>query len=178
MATQELRTEPVFDALKQPLALVEDEARRRQIETYIEAARTPVERAVFDLMSSLVSAIDERLGEQYRVRLAYRPGGLELDIEEKASNGEDGARWSTQEGDVEKITIRIPAELKDLATEAAAKAGTSANTWFIKALARSLRNSEAQDAGRSRSSWENERHGRGSRMSGWVGGGDDDGPND
>jgi len=76
MATRELRTEPVFDALKQPLALIEGDARRRQIETYIEAARVPLERAVFDLMSTMAQAIDERRGEQYRVRQSYRPGGL------------------------------------------------------------------------------------------------------
>ena len=50
------------------------------------------------------------------------------------------------EGDVEKITIRIPAELKDLAQQAASKAGTSANTWFIKALARAVRNIDVQTA--------------------------------
>ena len=69
MAT-ELRTDPLFDALKQPLALVESDERRQAVETYIEAARTPLERAVFDLMSQLVAAVDEKVGEQYRVRLS------------------------------------------------------------------------------------------------------------
>jgi hypothetical protein len=149
----ELNTEPVFDALKQPLALIESDERRRSIETYVEAARTPLERAVFDLMSQLAQAVDEKTG-----------------------NGEE-AQYSSLEGDVEKITIRIPAELKDLAQQAASKAGTSANTWFVKALARAVRNIEVQTAppppprfGRE------ERHGpsRGSRLSGWIGGDDDE----
>jgi hypothetical protein len=77
------------------------------------------------------------------------------------------------EGDVEKITIRIPAELKDLAQQAASKAGTSANTWFVKALARAVRNIEVQTEP-SRGSWREEhRRGRGSRLSGWVGGDDE-----
>jgi hypothetical protein len=106
----ELRTEPVFDALKQPLALVESDERRRQIEAYLEAARVPLERAVNDLMSQLIEAVEAKTADHYRMRLAYRPGGLGLEIEEKVQDG-DEARWSTLEGDVEKITIRIPAEI-------------------------------------------------------------------
>ena len=180
MAT-ELRTEPLFDALKQPLALVESDDRRKAVETYIETARTPLERAVFDLMSQLVATVDEKVGEHYRVRLSYQPGGLALEVDEKVSaNGEDAQQWSTTEGDVEKITIRIPAELKDLAQQAAGRAGTSANTWFVKALARAVRNIDVQAAppppSRPPSDWEDRgrRHGtRGSRLSGWVGGDDE-----
>jgi len=169
----ELRTDPVFDAIKQPLALVESDERRRAIETYIEAARLPLERAMFDLMSQMAQAIDEQTGEQYRIRLSYQTGGvLSLEIDEKNGNGDD-ARWSATEGaDVEKITIRIPAELKDLATEAASQAGTSANTWFIKALARALRNTETRQ---EPPAWRDERrsHGRGNRIQGWIGGQDE-----
>jgi hypothetical protein len=166
----DLRTDPIFEALRQPLSLIESEERREQVERYVEAARVPVERAVHDLMSQLVQSIDERIGEHYRIRLAYRPGGLGLEIEEKVQDG-DESRWTALEGDVEKITIRIPAELKDLATQAAARAGTSANSWFIKALARAIRSVDAQQ--QSPPSWRHERHGRGSRFSGWVGGDDD-----
>ncbi len=176
MAT-EIRTEPVFDALKQPLALVESDERRRTIETYIEAARLPLERAVFDLMSQVAQAVDERVGNHYRVRLSYRPGGLAVEVDEKTGNGEE-AQYSALEGDVEKITIRIPAELKDLAQQAASKAGTSANTWFVKALARAVRNIEVQTGPRPPQppSWREGRRGpgRGSRLSGWVGGEDDE----
>jgi hypothetical protein len=171
----ELRIEPLFDALKQPLALIESDDRRRQIEAYLEAARPQVERAVYDITSQLVESIAEQVGDHYRVRLAYRAGGLALEVEEKVGDGEE-ARWAAMEGDVEKITIRIPAELKDLATQAAASAGTSANTWFIKALARALRNMDAPERGGHGGPpgrWREERTGRGSRLSGWVGGEDD-----
>jgi hypothetical protein len=164
----ELRTEPIFDALKQPLALVESDDRRRQLEAYLETARVPLERAVFDLMSQLAQAVQEKTGDHYRIRLSYQPGGLSLEIEERVQDGET-ERWSALEGDVEKITIRIPAELKDLAQQAAARAGTSANSWFVKALGRALRNAEAQ---REPPPWREERHGRGGRMTGWVGGDD------
>jgi hypothetical protein len=128
----------------------------------------PLERAVYDLMSQLVEQIDEKTADRYRIRLAYRPGGLGLEIEEKVQDGES-EQWSALEGDVEKITIRIPAELKDLATQAAQRAGTSANSWFIKALARALRNVDAQQS----APYREERHERsGSRMTGWIGGDD------
>jgi hypothetical protein len=170
----ELRTEPLFDALKQPLGLVENEERRRQIEAYVETARVPLERAANDLISQMAQAIDEQVHDHYRVRLSYRPGGLALEVEEKVGDG-DEARWNSLEGDVEKITIRIPAELKDLATQAAQHAGTSANSWFVKALARAIRSSES--APPPSSSWgreEQRRHGRsGSRFTGWVGGDDE-----
>jgi hypothetical protein len=167
----ELNIDPVFDALKRPLALIDNEERRAQAEAYVDAARPQLERAVFDLMSQLVQSIDERVAEQFRIRLAYRPGGLALEIEEKVQDG-DEERWSTLEGDVEKITIRIPAELKDLVTQAAARAGTSANSWFVKALARAIRNAEAQQR-TPPPSWGEERHrSSGSRFTGWVGGDD------
>ncbi len=171
----ELRTEPVFDALKQPLGLIESDERRRGIETYIEAARTPLERAVFDLMSQMASSIEEQVGAHYRIRLGYQPGGLSLEVEEKAGGaGEDAQQWSAAEGDVEKITIRIPAELKDLAQQAASKAGTSANTWFVKALARAVRNIDVQTAPPPPPRHDHGRGpGRGSRLSGWVGGEDE-----
>jgi len=167
----EIRTEPVFDALKQPLALVESDERRRAIETYIEAARVPLERAVHDLVSQLVENVGEQVAGHYRLRLGYRPGGLAVEVDEKTGNGEE-AQWSTLEGDVEKITIRIPAELKDLAQQAASSAGTSANTWFVKALARAVRNIDVKTAPPRRSSEERHR-GPGSRLSGWVGGEDE-----
>jgi hypothetical protein len=168
---EELRLEPIFDALKQPLALVENDERRRAIESYIETARLPVERAVYDLVSQVVHSVDERVGERFRVRLAYRPQGLALEVDEKAANGNgEEASWASLEGDVEKITIRIPAELKDLATQAAQRAGTSANTWFIKALARALRNMDAtQQAPPADPPRRPHEHGR-SRFTGWVGG--------
>ena len=172
MAT-ELRTEPVFDALKQPLALIESDERRRAIETYVEAARTPLERAVYDLMSQMASAIDERVSSHYRVRLGYQPGGLQIEVDEKAGGNGEEAQWSALEGDVEKITIRIPAELKDLAQQAASNAGTSANSWFVKALARAVRNIDVKTAPPASGLREERRHGRGSRITGWVGGEDE-----
>jgi hypothetical protein len=162
-------TDAVFEALKNPLALVEDEERRRAFERYVEAARFPLERAVFDLLSALVQAVDADVREHYRVRLAYHPGALELETERVASpsgTGQaapsaeqatprpqaTGTEWTIGDGETEKVTIRLPAELKDLATYAASSAGLSANSWFVRALSRSLggfADSEPRGAGSS-----------------------------
>ena len=98
---------------------------------------------------------------------------LTVDIDERAGGDGDEAQWSALEGDVEKITIRIPAELKDLAQQAASRAGTSANTWFIKALARAVKNIDVPAA--PGEAWRDERRPprRGQRLSGWIGGDDE-----
>jgi hypothetical protein len=140
----EFKTESVFDALRSPLGLVEDPERRQAFERYVEAARYPLERAVFDLLSQLVTAADEKVSDRYHLRLSYLPGALMLDVEPVQAAADDAPAddlpdWSVADGETEKITIRIPAELKDLATQAAAAAGVSANSWFVRAMARSLR---------------------------------------
>jgi hypothetical protein len=141
--TMEFKTDAVFEALKSPLNLVEDQEKRQAFERYVEAARYPLERAVFDLLSALVSAVDGQVQERYRLRLSYQPGALLLDVEpvpQPEGATTEMPEWtSASDGETEKITIRIPAELKDLATQAASSAGLSANSWFVRALARSLR---------------------------------------
>jgi len=171
----EFTTDSIFQALKSLLSVVDNDERRRQIEAYIEAARSPLERAVFDLLSNFADAVNGQIGTHYKINLSYRAGLLDVDVRatERGGAGEDIV-WSLGEGDVEKITLRIPAELKELATEAAAKASLSANSWFLRVLARALRSAdmpEPPDGGppgygrRGRHG----RHGPGERLSGWVG---------
>ena len=169
----EFRTDEIFQTLKGLLRVIDNDEKRKQIESYIDAAQAPVERAVFDLLSMFAEAVDGQVSGHYRVNLSYRPGVLDLEIrptepgEERA--GED---WSSMpEGDVEKITLRIPAELKELATEAAARAGLSVNAWYVRMLARALRSTDMPEAPRDegRRHGRHERRGTGQRLSGWVG---------
>jgi hypothetical protein len=145
----EFRTDAVFEALRGPLALVDDPERRAALDRYVEAARPGLERSVFDLIAAVVAAIDEQVSPDYRARLAYRPGALTLDVERRP--GSDApesppepersgfAEWTFGEGEPEKVTIRVPGDIKDLAMKAAAAAGMSANSWFVRTLADSLR---------------------------------------
>ncbi len=171
----EIRTDAVFDALRQPLALIDDEARREAIQRYVDAARIALERAVFDLLSAVVDDINAAIKDRYEVRLSYRSGGLALDVRPvTAAHEERGDTvWTPGEGEVEKVTIRIPAELKDLVVQASARAGTSLNSWFVRTLAQALRDIEQRGErtppGPSRPPQEGPGRG-GSRLSGWVGG--------
>lgn len=190
----EFRTDAVFEAVRAPLALIEDEAKRHSIERYVDAARFPLERSIFDLLSGLVTAVDEQVQDRYRVRLTYTPGALRLEVQPVTAPEPEPqtAEWSFGDGDTEKVTIRIPAELKDLATRAAGEAGLSANSWFVRSLARSLKmageemerrsgppaRSREDGRGRGRphgfSPWggpppPESRSGTGKSMKGWIG---------
>ena len=69
----EFTTESIFQALKSPLAVVDSPERRTQLEDYVEAARLPLERSVFDLLSNFAEAVDAEVSSHYQVTLSYRP---------------------------------------------------------------------------------------------------------
>jgi hypothetical protein len=167
----EFRTDAIFEALKGPLGLIDNPERRKQIENYIETARVSLERSVFDLLSKFADTVNGEVAAHYEIALGYRPGVLNLDVRRREPSEPVSEAWSTADGEVEKITIRIPAELKELATDSAIKAGLSANSWFVRVLARALRNAEEPappEEPRHRGGG-HERHGSGQRLSGWVG---------
>jgi len=168
----EFRTDAIFDALKTMLGVIDNEERRRQVEAYVDAARLSVERSVFDLLSNFAETVNGQVSAHYEVKLSYRPGVLDLDVRPTEPGARADESWSMAEGDVEKITLRIPAELKDLATDAAARAGLSVNSWFVRVLARAVRGSDAPpepppEGRRHRRSYDQGHTGQ--RLSGWVG---------
>ncbi len=168
----EFNTDSIFEALKSPLGVIDDEKRRRQIESYIDAARLPLERAVFDLLSQFGEAVNEEVSAHYTVAFTYRSGALKLSVQPADSEEGEDAAWSMADGEVEKVTLRIPAELKDLASEAAAQASISANSWFVKTLSRHLQKERKREEGQRQG--RRQRRQRGEKLSGWVGGEDDD----
>jgi len=170
----EFTIDQVFEALKGPLAVIDNPERRKQIEDYIDATRVQLERSVFDLLSQFADAVNSEAGEHYEAVLSYRPGVLDLQVRRKEGGAAaDEPVLSFSESDVEKITLRIPAELKDMAVEAATKAGLSSNSWFVRMLARSVRQNEEFDAppeGRRGRRERHDRHGEtGGKITGWVG---------
>ena len=169
----ELKIDSIIDALKSPLGVIDNPERRGQIEDYIEAARLPLERAVFDLLSQLAESVNDEVSAHYRVTLSYRSGVLDLAVQAAEADEPEDAAWSMAEGEIEKITLRIPAELKELAAEAASQASLSANSWFIKTLSRHLRKVDTSERARRRGR-RGRRHQGGQKLSGWVGGEDDE----
>ncbi len=165
----EFTTETIFEALRGPLAVVDNEERRRQIEGYVEAARLPLERSVFDLLSQFAQAVNAEVSSHYEVNLGYQPGVLDLEVRVREPGEPPEETWTLAEGEVEKITLRIPAELKDLATQAAAKAGLSVNAWFVRVLARALRSAEGPAPVETRHHGHHRAGRVGRRLTGWVG---------
>ena len=163
----EFTTEAIFQALKGPLAVVDSPERRGHIEGYIEAVRLPLEQSVFDLLARLSESVSREVSPHYQVSLRYRPGLLDLDVRPAEPSETAGETWTLAEGEVEKITLRIPAELKDLAAQAAAKAGLSVNSWFVRVLARALRSAEASGPEPPEDGPSFGASGR--RLTGWVG---------
>ncbi len=169
----ELKVDSIIDALKSPLGIIDNPERRSQIEDYIEAARLPLERAVFDLLSQFAESVNDEVSAHYQVTLSYRAGVLDLAVQAAEAAEPDGAAWSMADGEVEKITLRIPAELKELAAEAASQASLSANSWFVKTLSRHLRKVDPSESG-GRRGRRGRHHQGGQKLSGWVGGEDDE----
>ncbi len=166
----EFKTDDIFEALKSQLGVIDNPERQQQIKDYIEAARVNVERSVFDLLSKFADAVNEEVSAHYEVTLNYKPGVLDLDVRRREDAEPDVEAWSMSDGEVEKITIRVPAELKEMAAEAAKKASISANSWFVRQLARSVRGSDIDVTVETRGRRHHgRRKGRGGKLSGWVG---------
>jgi predicted HicB family RNase H-like nuclease len=125
---------PLQSALEQPLALVTEPEARDRVQAYIAAARPHVERAAFDLISQAVTAFREASPET-RVRLEYTTGRLNLEIDDAQ---EAGPSASFDDSEVEKVTLRLPRELKNLIDASAGQYGISANNWYVRALSRMM----------------------------------------
>jgi predicted HicB family RNase H-like nuclease len=163
--------EPLLAGLEQPLQLVGDSQLRDQLRAYISAARPQVERAAFDLLSQAVNAFNDANPDQ-RARLEYADGRIHV-CTDPAPDAEP--ETSFNEGDLEKVTLRLPKELKDLIDTAAGRHGISANNWYVRELsrtiARSVRDSFRGDAGEDRRGGRRRGfyRGRGGSLHGFVG---------
>lgn len=161
----EINFNSVLDAFTAALELIEDEEQRKRTARVIQASRASVERSVQDLLAGIIDEVNEGLEGRAHVDLRYEPTGFRVDIHAGPPAGDeaDEAAWAFADGDVEKLTLRIPVELKDRAAGAAKEAGLSVNAWFIRLLARELRGQGVEDAGADspRGRRRHGRHGRG-----------------
>lgn len=156
----QLQTEPIFQAFDGALALVEDEAQRERFARVLAASRPAVERAAYDLVGEVVREINEALGDDTCVDLAYEPGGVVVSAA-RAEHDELADTLAASGDEVERLTLRLPSELKKKATGVAAEAAVSLNTWIVRSLARALTRAAEEDEGRR-----SQRPGRRGRRSG------------
>lgn len=131
-----IQTDEVFDALKRPLDLIDDPQRRDDLTRFIETARLHQERAIVDLISDVVAKVNEASGDT-RVRLEYRDRAFSLTVDANQPEEDTGDPLTRMDGDVDKVTIRLPSALKELIDRVAAERGISLNSWYVRALARS-----------------------------------------
>jgi hypothetical protein len=126
---------PLRTALEQPLALIEPPERRAAIQAYLDATGAFLEHALVDFFSSLAQAITD--GDSgLTARVEYRQHGAWLVLEAPQETADSGD--VPFEGDLEKVTIRVPSELKSMIDRMAGVEGVSANSWYIRELARTI----------------------------------------
>jgi predicted HicB family RNase H-like nuclease len=125
--------QPVFEALEKPLALVSDEERRAQYQLLLESSRLYQEKAVLNLVSSVVTAMSEAGG--VRGSIEVQGDGYVLNIERETAEPEPVFDASDE---VERVTLRLPRKLKEAIDKMAERSGHSTNTWYVHTLSRSL----------------------------------------
>jgi hypothetical protein len=128
----------ISDSLKAALPLIENAERRADIERYLSSTQLLLERGVHNLLAGVVQQINEAGGPP--LRLEYSPAGLSITVEAGSAPQKEPepAFTADLEGDFEKVTIRLPSELKDLISQAAQLRGLSQNSWYLRELARAI----------------------------------------
>src|SRR5262245_26607682 len=165
--TQEknLELEKVYDSLRQPLGLVENPERRADLERLVQGSRIYLERALFALLIDVVQTVNAAEGS-VRARLEYLAEGAKLVVEPQGEGAaEESPKFFDAGGEFEKVTIRLPNELKELINQAAKLGGTSVNGWYIRELGRTIGRQVRDEMRHNRR--ESGRHGGG--MHGYVG---------
>lgn len=164
----QIRTDGIFKAFDAALELVEDEDQRRRVRLILDASRDSVQRAVHDIVGEVAAEVNSVAGGSVRADLVYGPDGLELQVSTpdptESSEAAPDIEIDFDASEIERLTLRLPAELKEIAASAAEGAGVSLNTWLTRLV--------SQEAGRSRRR-ERGRHRRGDggqSLRGWIGG--------
>lgn len=130
----------IADAPSKALTMVEDSDRRRILEQFLEHTGPLVEAAARDQLNQLVGEINAQLAPHTRLRLIQE--GTRLLPEVIRLSQETGHGWTLRidQDTISKVLVRMPSTIKDMATEAAQKAGVSLNSWTVNILERALEN--------------------------------------
>ena len=130
----------IADAPSKALAMVEDPDRRRILEQFLENTGPLVEAAARDQLQQFVDEINAQLAPHARLRLIQEGTRLTPDIIQLSE--ETGRGWTLRldNDTISKVLLRMPSNIKELATESAQKAGVSLNSWTVTILERALEN--------------------------------------
>jgi len=126
---------PLAQSLRQPLDLLDNPERRAEIERFLDSSRHHLDHAAFQMLSAIADNISGG-GAGLSARVELRTDGAHLVLDSGEEQEDQGQR--VFEGDQERVTIRIPAELKEMIDRLANLQGVSANSVYIRELARTL----------------------------------------
>ena len=130
----------VTESLGRTLALVEDPQRRALLQHFVDSAGPLAEAAALQALHQMVGEINTLLAPQARVRLYQEAGAWVPEV--ITTEDDSGAAWRIHldRDAISRVLIRMPSELKERASEAAKRAGTSMNAWTVRTLERALEN--------------------------------------
>ncbi|MDP2948201.1 MAG: toxin-antitoxin system HicB family antitoxin [Chloroflexota bacterium] len=137
----EIDLTPLILAQEQALELVEDADKREFAERFLRASAIHLERAARGLLSEIVDEINDAAQGELEARLVQRGGALHLEVARRAEEraDEELARVRLERGgEIEKLTLRLPPDLKKAISDAAALGALSLNTWIINHLSRAV----------------------------------------
>lgn len=128
-----------------------DEGTRRTAAALTAALDPAVRLAIMNALADLALEVTETLGDRV-VELRLEGGDVRIAV--SPAPGLDDAADATAgrvepEGELTRITLRIPESLKSKAEQTAAAQGISLNTWLTRAVQESLRGASHPQAGRA-----------------------------
>ena len=130
----------IVEAQKKALSLVENPEKRETLERFLESSGPLVESATRDALHELVEDMNSQLAPHARVRLVQEGSQLLPEVVSLAEDIGKGRTVVIDSDSISKVLVRMPSEVKSMATEAAQRAGTSLNGWTVSVLERALVN--------------------------------------
>ncbi len=163
---------PILAAFDDALALIEDGEQRARLERVLRAAAPAVEAAAVGLVRSAAAEVNDASGGAVRAEVVHTAEGPELRVEalspmEPSSSAPD---LEFDASEIKRLTLRLPAELKEIAAIAAEQAGVSLNAWLTRVVSQEAgRRGRSSRYGRDRGDHDRGDHGGSQTLKGWIG---------
>ena len=125
---------------------MEDPQRRELLAHFVDSAGPLAEAAALQALHQMVSEINALLAPQARVRLFQEAGAWVPEVITTESDSSAEWRIHLDRDAISRVLIRMPSEVKERASEAAKRAGTSMNAWTVRTLERALENLRQRQA--------------------------------
>ena len=159
---------PILEAFDDALALIEDGEQRARLQRVLRAAAPAVENAAIGIVRAAAAEVNEVSGGAVRAEVVHSAEGPELRVEalspmEPSSTAPD---LEFDASEIERLTLRLPSELKEVAAIAAEQAGVSLNAWLTRVVSQEA--GRRGRSGRGRDFGHGE-HGGSQTLKGWIG---------